>query len=206
MPTGFDTTRDTTAQAGTIKSLAYDFVARYLSQSHWKSVTPSETTALAAAGLNLVLVYEDDPTDAGYFSYDRGQADATRAAQQADLLAAPPGTALYFAVDYDAAANDITGVITQYFTGIADALTAHAANNTAYNAGVYGSGATCAAITAAGLAQYSWLAQSTGWAGHATYSTWSIRQHMPATIAGLPADPNDAIETYGAILATPLLV
>jgi hypothetical protein len=171
-----------------------------LSQAHWKVIGGAEAAAIAAAGLALVLVYEDGPTTADYFSYGRGQADGIRAAQQADLLGAQPGVAIYFAVDYDASSADISGVINQYFNGVADALKSRAAaNNTAYVAGVYGSGSTCSAITAVGLAQFSWLAQSRGWSGHDNYSGWSIRQNMPAVIAGLSVDPDDAIGSYGAI-------
>jgi hypothetical protein len=197
MPKGFDTTQDVTTHVAAIKAGNYDFVARYLSQSHWKTISAAEANAIAAAGLGLVLVYEDGPTTSDYFSFGRGQADGTRAAQQAGLVAAPPGTILYFAVDYDASGGDIAGVITQYFNGVADALKSFAAaNGVAYPAGVYGSGATCSTITAAGLAACGWLAQSHGWAGHDTYSGWSIRQGMPAVIAGLSVDPDDAIGNY----------
>jgi Domain of unknown function (DUF1906) len=200
MPKGLDTTRDVTAQAGAIKAANYDFVARYLSQSHWKVISASEATAIAAAGLGLVLIYEDGSTASDYFSFGRGQADANRAAQQASLLSAPTGTVLYFAVDYDASQSDISGTITQYFNGVAGALKSYAAaNGTSYPAGVYGSGATCSAITSAGLAKYGWLAQSAGWTGHDTYSDWSIRQNMPAVVAGLSVDPDDAIGDFGAI-------
>lgn len=201
MSQGFDTTQDVTPHAAAIKAQHYDFVARYLSQSHWKVVGTAEADAIAAAGLGLVLVYEDAPTSADYFSFSRGQTDGTRAAQQAGLIGAPTGAVLYFAVDYDAAPNEISGVITQYFHGVADALKSRAAGGeTAYAAGVYGSGATCGAITAAGLAKCGWLAQSRGWRGHDTYKGWSIRQGMPAVIAGLSVDPDDATGDFGAIL------
>lgn len=203
MPRGFDTTRDTTTLAAAIKAAGYDFVGRYLSQSHWKVIGPAEAAALSAAGLSLVLVYEDGPTTPNYFSFGRGQADGTRAAQQAGLFGAPAGTTLYFAVDYDASADDINGVITQYFNGVAGALKSlAAANGPAYSVGVYGSGATCSTITAAGLATCGWLAQSHGWNGHDSYSSWSICQGMPAVIAGLSVDPDDAIGNYGAIPPT----
>jgi len=174
-----------------------------LSQSHWKVVGASEAAAIGAAGLELVLVYEDAPTAANYFSFGRGQADGTRAAQQASLIGAPAETALYFAVDYDASTGDIDGVITQYFNGVVDALRTFAAGSgTSYIAGVYGSGATCGVITAAGFAKWGWLAQSTGWRGHDTYSSWSIRQGMPIVVAGLSVDPDDANGQFGSIPAS----
>jgi hypothetical protein len=200
MPRGFDTTQDTTLKLADIKAANYDFVARYLSQSHWKVIGPAEAAAITAAGLGLVLVYEDGPTTSDYFSFGRGQADGTRAAQQAGLIGAPAGTAIYFAVDYDASSDDINGVITQYFNGVSNAMKSFAAaNGTNYSIGVYGSGATCSAVTASGLGQLGWLAQSPGWSGHDTYNGWSIRQLMPDVIAGLSVDPDDAIGNYGAV-------
>lgn len=207
MPKGFDTTQDTTSKAAAIKAEGYDFIARYLSQSHWKVVGAAEAKAIAAASLDLVLVYEDAPTAADYFSFGRGQADGTRAAQQAQLIGAGAGTGIYFAVDYDASANDIGGVITQYFNGVADGLKSYAAaNRPRYIAGVYGSGATCSAICSGSLATFGWLAQSRGWSGHDTYSGWSIRQGMPDVIAGLSVDPDDAIGDYGVVLTSAAVV
>lgn len=206
MPKGIDTTQDTTPHVGAIKATNCDFVARYLSRSHWKVIGMAEATAIAAAGLGLVLVYEDCPTTSGYFSFGRGQADGMRASQQASLIVAPPGTVLYFAVDYDASWDDLRGVVMKYFNGVADGMKSFAAaNGTHYAAGVYGSGSTCEAITTAGLAKCGWLAQSRGWSGHDTYSGWSIRQGMPSVIAGISVDPDDAIGDYGAIAPSGLV-
>ena len=201
MPRGFDTYHNISTQAAAIRAASYDFVARYLSQSNWKVIGAAEAAAIAAAGLQLVLVYEDASTASDYFSFGRGQADGTRAAQQAGLLGAPALSVIYFAVDYDSSDDEIGGPITQYFTGVADALKSlAAANGTVYTAGVYGSGATCSAISAAGLAKCGWLAQSRGWSGYDKYSGWSIRQGMPVVIAGLSVDPDDAVGDYGAFL------
>jgi hypothetical protein len=206
MPRGFDTTRDISQHVTSIKAQGYDFVARYLSQSHWKAVGPNEASAVASVGLALVLVYEDCPTCSSYFSFGRGQADGLRAAQQASLIRAPSNTVLYFAVDYDADSNDISGAIKDYFNGVAGALRSYAAaNQTTYRTGVYGSGTTCGEITGAGLARCGWLAQSTGWRGHDTYHAWSIRQWLPAVIAGLSVDPDDAIADFGAIMPSAFL-
>ena len=129
MPKGLDTTRNLSATAVAIKASGCAFVARYLSQSHWKLVEQPEVDAIMAAGLNLVLVYEDAPTSTDYFSFGRGQADGARAAQQAHSVSAPAGTVLYFAVDYDASSDAITGVITQYFNGVSSALKSFSATD-----------------------------------------------------------------------------
>jgi hypothetical protein len=204
MPRGFDITAACGAKAAEIKGAGYDFVARYLSKSAWKVITPAEADQLRNAGLAIVLVYEDGPTTSDYFTNERGQVDATRAAQQAAALGAPDNTTIYFTVDYDASDSDATGAVTQYFQGAVGALRVFAAaNGLHYRVGVYGSGATCAAITGAGLATQGWLAQSKGYRGYLSYTGWSIKQGMPTTVIGsLHVDPDDAIGDYGAIPPT----
>jgi hypothetical protein len=200
MPKGFDTTVNCTNSAQQIKNAGYDFVGRYLSSHGWKVISPTEATALQNAGLSIVLVYEDAPTSDTYFSNGRGQADGARAAQQAQILGAPNGTTIYFAVDYDASDSDIQGVITQYFQGVSLAFrNFQAVNNIVYRTGVYGSGATCAAITSAVLATQAWLADATGWRGHATFTTWAISQGLPEKVLGMSVDPDSAVGDYGAI-------
>jgi hypothetical protein len=200
--TGFDTTENCTAKATQIKTAGYDFVARYLSRSSWKVISPAEAQGLRAAGVAVVLVYEDGPTSADYFSNARGQVDSARAAQQAQALGAPDGTAIYFAVDYDASGDDLSGPINQYFQGVNSGLSsfaAAAAGNPRYQVGVYGSGATCMSITGAGLASLGWLAQATGWSGHGAYTGWAISQGMPGSACGMSVDPDTtATNNYGA--------
>jgi hypothetical protein len=200
MPKGFDTTANCADQAEPIKANGYDFVGRYLSSHSWKVIKRPEADALREAGLAIVLVYEDGPTADSYFSTGRGQTDATRAAQQANLLGAPGDTTIYFAVDYDASEDDVDGVITQYFQGVRTGLRNFAAaSGPQYRAGVYGSGATCIGITGAGLATQGWLADATGWRGHSDYTDWSISQGLPTTVLDLSVDPDNAVDDYGAI-------
>lgn len=191
MAKGFDTTANCSHSAADIASAGYEFVGRYLSRSSWKVISAGEVGALKDAGLSVVLVYEDGPTASSYFSEDRGTSDATRAAQQAAAIGAPPTTTLYFAVDYDASAADIAGPITAYFQGIVSAATG-------FQIGVYGSGATCSAITGAGLASKGWLACAKGWAGYAGYQpSASIEQALPTTVLGLSVDPDTGNGAYG---------
>jgi Rv2525c-like, glycoside hydrolase-like domain len=202
MPKGFDTTSDCSDKAAEIREAGYDFVARYLSKSSSKMITPDEAQELSDKGLAIVLVYEDGPTGADYFSNARGQVDAARAAQQANALGAPDGTTIYFAVDYDASGDDHSGVISEYFQGVNSGLsTFAAAGNPRYRVGIYGSGASCIAITNAGLATHGWLAQATGWRGHGAYTSWSISQGMPGHVLGLSVDPDTAVGDYGAVPA-----
>ena len=208
MPKGFDTPENCASDAQKIKVAGYDFVGRYLSRSSWKVISPAEANALRQAGLAIVLVYEDGPTSDTYFSYSRGQTDGARAAQQANALGAPANTTIYFAVDYDAGEDAIEGVVTQYFQGVVSSLRNFSTgNNPLYRVGVYGSGATCAAITTAGLATMGWLACAMGWRGHNTYANWTISQGMPTTVSGMSVDPDNAVAAgYGAIPPTAAVV
>ncbi|HXC26907.1 MAG TPA: glycoside hydrolase domain-containing protein [Stellaceae bacterium] len=200
MAQGFDTTEDCGPQAAAIKAAGYDFVARYLGQSSWKRITSIEATALKAAGLAIVLVYEDGPTTVHYFSSGRGEVDAARAALQANAIGAEAGTTIYFAVDYDASSSDLSDSIIPYFQAVASKLTSLAASGgPRYGVGVYGSGATCSAITGAGLASLGWLAQATRWSGYGTYNNWAISQGMPGSAVGMSVDLDIAQGSYGAM-------
>jgi hypothetical protein len=189
MATGFDTTENTGSQAVQIRSSGFDFVGRYLSKSTWKLIRPAEAQALQAAGLALVLVYEDGPTSVSYFSSGKGGSDALRALAQAKALGAPAGTAIYFTVDYDASGSDIAGPVAGYFNEVAAAL---AADPSGYVAGVYGSGQTCTAIRNGGSVRYTWLAQSTGWAGYDLPGPWNIKQGQPTMSCSLSVDLDSA--------------
>ena len=198
MPKGFDTTFDCSAVAVSIKAAGYEFVARYLSRNSQKAISATEAQALAAAGLSVILVYEDGPTNASYFTPDRGGQDGLRAAQQAHLLTSQDGTTIYFAVDYDASDNDLSAAISPYFQAVGSSLRNFAAqNNPTYRVGVYGSGFICSSLASAGLAGQGWLSQSTGWNGFKTYSNWSIQQSQPITVCGVSGDGDVAIGDYG---------
>jgi hypothetical protein len=198
MARGFDTPTNCGDRAAAIAAAGYDFVGRYLSQSSWKAISATEAAALTGAGLWVVLVYEDGPTESSYFSKDRGTADGMRAAQQAIAIGASAGTTLYFAVDYDASADDIAGPIKDYFQGIGSTAGA-------FQIGVYGSGATCSAITGAGLANKGWLACAKSWAGYSGYlAAASIVQELPTTVLGgqLTVDPDTGNGAYGGFFLT----
>jgi len=178
-----------------LQSEGISFVGRYYSsttQIEGKKLTPSEAGLLSAAGLQVVAVYEDGPTSYSYFSAERGTADAGGALEQAQAIGQPHGSAIYFTVDYNATASDIAANITAYFAAIAAALSG------TYKVGVYGSGAVCAAITEAGLAQLAWLSQSTGWSGYSQFSAWAIKQGPEQSICGLNSDSDVAHGEFGA--------
>jgi hypothetical protein len=117
--------------------------------------------------------------------------------QQAKAVGQPPGSAIYFAVDFDARGADIVP-IDQYFRGITNGLAAAGSGRPDYKVGVYGSGAVCESLKGRGLAQYAWLTNSTAWAGTMNYADWNIRQGRPyATLGFINHDSNEARDDYG---------
>lgn len=173
------------------------FIGRYYSrttQIAGKKLTPSEAKLISLAGIAIVAVYEDGPTSYSYFSASRGQADAAGAIAQANAVGQPSESAIYFTVDYDATSSDIAGNITDYFQAIAATI------GSQFRVGVYGSGAVCQAIRAAGCASFAWLAQSTGWDGYSSFTDWAIKQGPEQTICGLNADSDVARGEFGAFV------
>ena len=74
--------------------------------------------------------------------------------QQARAVGQPNGSAIYFAVDYNAPERDIVGAVQQYFRGVRAALAAAGGGSPPYRVGVYGSGAVCTYMKGLQLADY----------------------------------------------------
>jgi Domain of unknown function (DUF1906) len=192
--TGVDSSSVVTPSAAKcLAQLGFTFVARYYRshKSKLNHLTREEALAIVAAGLNLVAVFEYAGTKGPYFTADQAAMDVKDALAQAAEVEQPMGSAIYFAVDYNATLDDIDGPVTDYFQVVSDML------RPKYLPGVYGSGATCKALLAAGLADFAWLSQSVGFLGTPGFTAWSIKQGMPHQFCGLDTDPDDAHGIYG---------
>ncbi|MEJ7811492.1 MAG: alkaline phosphatase family protein [Gemmatimonadaceae bacterium] len=201
MSKGVDLAGSSLSGLACLAAAGYEFVARYYNTNNpKKNLTRQEAEAIGDAGLSVVAVWENGfPTKASYFTRDRGASDAQAAhAYAAETIAQPPGTAIYFAVDYDATAGDVSGPVTEYFRAIHDTFVALTTADASYTIGVYGSGAVCVAMIGAGLARYGWLAQSTGWRGYKSFADWSIKQGKQQTVCGLTVDVDEGRGDYGA--------
>lgn len=164
---GLDTAANCSSIANDIRNAGYTFVGRYLTKNtaSWKLLKRPEAEALHKAGLKIFSFYQDAHTSDDAFSYCIGYKDAGYALQRAGQAGQPSGSAIYFAVDYDASANSVKTRIIPFFEGVRDRLA-----GTGYKIGVYGSGAVCQAIKQDNnLAVYSCLAKSTGYRGSAEY-------------------------------------
>ena len=198
MTRGIDLPTDAGRVIAAIRGANLDFVARYYRTptSRWPSLSASEAQLLSA-GLKVVAVWESASTDASYFSHLSGVDDSTSAYHQAQTIGQPAGSAIYFAVDYDASGTDIVGPINEYFRGIAAGFAAARGDGPGYKVGVYGSGAVCQALTHAGLAEYTWLAVSSGWAGSRTFAAWNIKQGRALPSLSFDHDSDEATDDYG---------
>lgn len=190
--------------AAALKANGIGWVARYYSHhadDHPKNLSPGEVTKLLAAGLQIVSVFEADPTHVGYFTPEQGKFDAGRALDLAQKCGQPALSAIYFTVDYDASDADIRNVIIPYFAAIEKSL------GILYRIGAYGSGAVLDALMSAGLADRTWLAGSLGWSGSRDFSGADIEQGHGAQFQGVGIDFDEALNNpfgaWGRVAAIP---
>lgn len=184
---GLDTTVNLTKHATALKTQGFDFAIRYYSSNPSKNLSLAEARALSGAGLQIGVVWETAGTHVGFFNRQQGLADGAAAWQMAQTtIGQPPGSAIYFAVDYDATSADIDGPVSDYFDGVQAAFQAACANQAPYQIGVYGSGLVCGTLIDAKRAALSWLSQSTGFAGSKAYASgqrYNLIQTLPTTIS-----------------------
>ncbi|MGK9252355.1 DUF1906 domain-containing protein [Paenibacillus humicus] len=155
---GFDCATPVTAQvAAALVGFGLRYAARYLvPESHWKwkRLSQAESLILTNAGLEIVSVFETSA------SRPRGGAasgteDGKLALAEAKVIGQPEGSAIYFAVDYDAKSSD--------FDSIEAYLRAAAKEIPGYRIGVYGSYAVVEAMAKRKAALHFW--QTYAWSG-----------------------------------------
>jgi Domain of unknown function (DUF1906) len=196
---GLDLATDVSEMLDELKQSRIDFVARYYRppQSRWPALSASEAQRLSALGLKIVAVWEWHSRYPTHFNYSTGYNDTIMAYWQARAVGQPAGSAIYFAVDFDARSLVPIG---EYFRGVAAGLAAANGGNADYTIGVYGSGAVCSAIKQARLARYSWLSNSIAWAASAGYDDWNIRQGGRSLPLSFNHDVDEARDEYGGFL------
>lgn len=133
MPKGISASESLKDQATCLKNSGLDFVFRYYSASAWKRIDPPEAVALSDAGLQIAIVYEDGPREDnadGYFTAQRGERHARNAYQWAsDVIHQPPGSAIYFAVDFDYTDRPNLEGIKAYFKAVRETIATESGHN-----------------------------------------------------------------------------
>lgn len=160
-----------------LKAAGVSFVCRYLSGGGGKDLTTAERDRLLAAGLGIVVVWETDGRTGPLTGAAAGPGDAAAAVAEAQRLGAPPGTCIYFAVDFDVLAGNVPA-LRGYFTGLRPHMGP-------YRLGDYG-GFLCVE-SVADIVDLGW--QTYAWSG----GRWSTLAHLQqyqngAVLAGIGVD------------------
>jgi hypothetical protein len=133
-----------------------------------KLLTRSEAMQLSAAGLDIVSVWEGRAADRDPLKgYPQGLADGAQALRQAASCGAPRGAVVYYAVDWDATADDLPA-IGDYFDGVG------AAHDGPSTVGAYGSRRVVEYVMTTGRAAYG--CQTYAWSGGQWYPGAQLRQ------------------------------
>jgi len=104
MAKGIDCATSLTSKtAAALAAAGHKFAARYLVPERygWKRLTRDEAEVITSAGMQIISVFEagaNNPLGGGA----AGENDGAAAFYEARLIGQPNGTAIYFAVDFDA--------------------------------------------------------------------------------------------------------
>lgn len=179
----------------TIYQDGYRFVCRYIAHSASKVLTVAEANSLFAAGLNIVLVFEDnaDPTtnDPSLSPHDNGVADASFAFfyyQNILGLNIASGIPIYFAVDVRPWVGSNTTPnpnFVDYFQGVWDYI----GDNTLV--GVYSGDQLFDTCDLAGYSTWFWQAAATSWSDIYPSPSAQIIQTTAGT--GIPGTDYDYV-------------
>ncbi len=171
--------------ANTLAKEGMAFTGRYVvPEGYAKRLTLPEADAISQAGMKIVTVYETTATRASGGAAS-GSADGDAAFREAKKLGQPPGTAVYFAVDYNAQPKDYDA-IEQYLLAAGKKLSG-------YEVGVYGSFAVVEEMAKRGACKRFW--QTYAWSNGKVSSRANIYQYKnDQKLAGITVDYN---ESYG---------
>ncbi|MBT2655200.1 LysM peptidoglycan-binding domain-containing protein [Bacillus sp. ISL-18] len=175
--------------AAGLKSAGIQYVGRYLGDS-WKSMDKAEADAILNEGLQLVSIWETNPTNAAYFTKARGISDAQEASRYAKALVQTEGSAIYFAVDYDVEPADMDSILT-YFTSVRNGI------DQSFKVGVYGSYSVLTMLYDHKAVDFYW--QTTSWSRGQVADFHHILQYQHnLPLAGIQVDYNEFANYAGS--------
>jgi hypothetical protein len=184
MAKGFDCATPLTAsKAREFAGQGYTFVGRYLADAgSWKRLSPAEAQAITDAGLYIVSLFERYANRAREGAR-AGEFDGMLALQYAREVGQPEGSAIYFAVDYDAPKSDFDFI--EAYMRAADQKIA------GYELGVYGSYSVVKAMYERGVATK--LMQTSAWSRGLKFDPISIYQYEhDITVNGIAIDLDES--------------
>lgn len=179
----------TAEKAKKMSAAGMKFVCRYLvpASMAWKRLTRPEAEAITAAGMKIVSVFQRGTKDVAGGTVN-GTRDGKAAYQEAKLIGQPEGTAIYFAVDYDAQPKD--------FAAIEAYLRAAAKELPGYFVGVYGSYAVVEEMSRRGACSHFW--QTYAWSkGRLSHAANLYQYKNGQQLAGHEVDFNNGLGKEG---------
>lgn len=182
--------RLTPTVAAALKSQGIDYAGRYLG-TDWKGISASEAEVIKAAGMQIISIFETNPTSRSYFTVAKGQSDAATAVSYAKSVGQPAGTTIYFTVDYGAPATDYSA-IASYFSAIKGAI------GPDYHVGAYGDYAVVEYLHANNVVDYFYqtLAWSGGQEAADFINIYQYKNDVP--MAGIQVDHDEILRDPGA--------
>lgn len=173
-----------------LKSAGVQYVGRYLGSS-WKSTSKKETEVLIQTGLKMVSIWETNPTSKKYFTKNQGMEDGREASSYAKLIGQEAGSAIYFAVDFDAQPSDMDAILS-YFLGVRQGM-----NQCSFKVGVYGSYDVLNLLHSHAAADYYW--QTAAWSRGKTVDFIDILQYgFNQKMAGIQVDYDEFSNIAGS--------
>ncbi|TJY40865.1 DUF1906 domain-containing protein [Cohnella pontilimi] len=190
MTSGIDCAMPLTAKsAQALAAHGYRFAARYLVPAgyDWKRLTRAEAEAITAAGMQIVSVFETAARRSAGGAL-AGHADGALACREAHTVGQPAGSAIYFAVDYDAGPEQ--------YDEIEAYLRAAAAEVPDYRIGVYGSYAVVEQMAKRKVCSHFW--QTHAWSRGRKSPFANIHQYKTnVSVDGIAMDLNQSFGQEG---------
>jgi hypothetical protein len=163
-----------------LKEHGVRFAARYLSHDGGKNLSAVEAKRLAAAGIDVVVVWETTANRA-LGGENAGRVDAFEALRQAKACGIPSDRPIYFAVDFDGT----VGQVAAYFRGAAAVLGRN-------RVGVYGSARIVSGLVGGSSVRWGW--QTYAWSGGAVSPKAHLYQYSNGhRVGGVSCDYNKAL-------------
>ncbi len=181
------TTQITPSLAKALKALGVEFICRYLvpEKYAWKRLTPDEVKATAAEGIYLLSIFETT-ADRVRGGEEVGKIDGQLAFVEAQIVNQPTGSAIYYAVDYDAQTKDYDA-LEAYFRVARQQI------KPLYLIGCYGSYAVIEELYRRGVIDCGW--QTYAWSKGKLSPKANLYQYKNGVmLAGIQCDMN---ESYG---------
>ncbi|MEK3761481.1 DUF1906 domain-containing protein [Paenibacillus sp. FSL P4-0338] len=168
MAAGVDTLNVvSSSMANCLVSNGQTFVGRYYrpaaSNFYSSRLQNAEARTISNAGLFIISIFQYNSRTASYFTSSQAHADGATAVNQAVAAGQPSGTPIYFTVDYDASASDLSNSIIPYLNIVKTYTDSYG-----YQLGIYGGYRTTTTVGAAIPGIYRWQA-----------SAWSSGQNDP---------------------------